>query len=305
VSYGGVDTKSLLDIALEGQSEEYRRKVLELAFKGKIEPTDPIFLILLATGRLEVLIRESPKPEDFELAFTRWMGRINKTLANYERVAMEKQEGQIASAVNSLVRQTELRFVTKILKAQLFYTFILSIVIVLALSTIVQARNRVRSPRSNDINPPSVPIPNTSDQSIMGNRDDAVANGRMNTSFTLTNNGRLTAVTNTRTGVRLKGFTGAVAIVLLDGNKRPIWASNTQSYGVDGCTIGRCNRNDNWSATVPADIMGRVKGYAIIQQHNPTWLRRLGARGDQFIGWLGSDEGKATVKTIVAIAAML
>ena len=108
MSYGAVDTKSLLDIALEGQSEEYRRKVLELAFKGKIEPTDPIFLILLATGRLEVLIQESPKPEDFELAFTRWVGRINKTLATYERVAVEKQEGQIAEAVNSLVRQTEL-----------------------------------------------------------------------------------------------------------------------------------------------------------------------------------------------------
>lgn len=109
MSYGAVDTKSLLDIALEGQSEEYRRKVLELAFKGKIEPTDPIFLILLATGRLEVLIQESPKPEDFELAFNRWVGRINKTLASYERVAVEKQEGQIAEAVNSLVRQTELR----------------------------------------------------------------------------------------------------------------------------------------------------------------------------------------------------
>ena len=109
MSYGAVDTKSLLDIALEGQSEEYRRKVLELAFKGKIEPTDPVFLILLATGRLEVLIQESPKPEDFELAFNRWVGRINKTLASYERVAVEKQEGQIAEAVNSLVRQTELR----------------------------------------------------------------------------------------------------------------------------------------------------------------------------------------------------
>ena len=108
MSYGTVDTKSLLDIALEGQSEEYRRKVLELAFKGKIEPTDPIFLILLATGRLEVLIQESPKPEDFELAFNRWVVRINKTLASYERVAVEKQEGQIAEAVNSLVRQTEL-----------------------------------------------------------------------------------------------------------------------------------------------------------------------------------------------------
>ncbi|WP_019488091.1 DUF6753 family protein [Kamptonema formosum] len=58
---------------------------------------------------MEVLIQESPKPEDFELAFNRWVGRINKTLASYERVAVEKQEGQIAEAVNSLVRQTELR----------------------------------------------------------------------------------------------------------------------------------------------------------------------------------------------------
>ena len=64
----------MLDLALEGQSEEYRRKVLELAFKGKIEPTDPIFLILLATGRLKMLIQESPKPEDFELACDRSVG---------------------------------------------------------------------------------------------------------------------------------------------------------------------------------------------------------------------------------------
>lgn len=67
-----------------------------------------MYLILLATGRLEVLIQESPKPEDFELAFSRWVARINKTLATYERGAVKKQEGQIASAVNSLVRQRKL-----------------------------------------------------------------------------------------------------------------------------------------------------------------------------------------------------
>ncbi|MFB2895134.1 DUF6753 family protein [Aerosakkonemataceae cyanobacterium BLCC-F50] len=108
MSYGAVDTKSLLDIALEGQSEEYKRKVLELAFKGKIEPTDPIFLILLATGRLEMLIRESPKPKDFELVCDRFLAQINKTLTTYERVAIEKQEEQIAKAINSLMRQTKL-----------------------------------------------------------------------------------------------------------------------------------------------------------------------------------------------------
>ena len=39
----------------------------------------------------------------------RFLARINKTLATYERVAVEKQEGQIAQAVNSLVRQTKMR----------------------------------------------------------------------------------------------------------------------------------------------------------------------------------------------------
>lgn len=36
------------------------------------------------------------------------MGRVDKTVANYEQVALEKQERQIAEAVNSLVRQREL-----------------------------------------------------------------------------------------------------------------------------------------------------------------------------------------------------
>jgi hypothetical protein len=47
-----------------------KQKVLELAFKGKIEPRDAILLILWA-GRWEALIQKSPKPEDFELAFDR------------------------------------------------------------------------------------------------------------------------------------------------------------------------------------------------------------------------------------------
>lgn len=138
---------------------------------------------------------------------------------------------------------------------------------------------------------------------ITGDRDDAVASGRMRTSFTLTADGKLTAVTNTRTKVKLKGFTGAASIILVDANRQPIWASSVHSYGVDGCVIGRCNRNDNWSENVPSDIMGRVRGYAILQQHNPTW--RVFGRGEQFLRWLNSSEGKATISTIATIAAML
>ncbi len=147
---------------------------------------------------------------------------------------------------------------------------------------------------------------------ITGNRKDSVANGRMPTSFTLNSNGQLTAVTNTSTGVQLAGFTGGVSIILLDNNKQPIWASKVHKYGVDGCLngvdgclIGTCNHNDNWSDSVPANILSQVRGYAILQQHTPKWLKLAGQRGEQFLRWLNSDEGKATVSSIVAIASML
>lgn len=140
---------------------------------------------------------------------------------------------------------------------------------------------------------------------ITGDRDDKVANGRMRTSFTLSADGTLTAVTNTRTGVQLAGFTGGASIILLDGNKQPIWASSVHRYGVDGCMIGTCNRNDNWSDSVPSDILSQVKGYSILQQHEPKWLNLVGEKGEKFLGWLRSDEGKATISTILTVAAML
>lgn len=140
---------------------------------------------------------------------------------------------------------------------------------------------------------------------ITGERDDAVANGRMRTSFTLNSSGQLTAVTNTRTKVKLAGFTGGSSIILLNVNRQPIWASSVHRYGVDGCLIGICNRNENWSESVPPNILSQVRGYAILQQHNPKWLSLVGQRGEQFLRWLNSDEGKATVSTVVTIAAML
>jgi hypothetical protein len=138
---------------------------------------------------------------------------------------------------------------------------------------------------------------------ITGDKENGVANGRMRTSFSLNTDGTLTAVTNTRTGVQLAGFTGAVSIILVDENRQLIWASDVHSYGVDGCLIGRCNRNDNWSENVPPEIMSRVRGYAILQQHEPKW--RLFDKGEQFLRWLNSDEGKATLTTVATIIAML
>jgi len=68
---------------------------------------------------------------------------------------------------------------------------------------------------------------------IMGNRDDAVANDRMGTSFTLTNNGRLTAVTNTRTMVTsLLGNSNISEIVTkLQTQQQPILVSVSPNWG--------------------------------------------------------------------------
>ncbi len=140
---------------------------------------------------------------------------------------------------------------------------------------------------------------------ITGEKDNSVANGGMRTSFTLNSDGQLTAVTNTRTKVKLAGFTGGVSIILLNADRQPIWASEVHRYGVDGCLVGTCNRNDNWNDSVPPDILRQVRGYSILQQHEPKWLKLAGQKGEQFLRWLNSDEGKATITTIVTIAAML
>ena len=140
---------------------------------------------------------------------------------------------------------------------------------------------------------------------IKGARHDDVAGGHMQTDFSLDAGGTLDAITRTWTNVKLKGFTGSVIVVLTDIDKRPLWASSPRNYGVDGELVGDDDRHDNWSETVPSGIINQIYGYAILQQHDPKWLSLVGDRGEQFLHWLNSDEGKATIATVATIAVML
>ncbi|WP_121970974.1 PQQ-binding-like beta-propeller repeat protein [Leptolyngbya sp. BC1307] len=140
---------------------------------------------------------------------------------------------------------------------------------------------------------------------IKGSRHDDVAGGHMQTDFSLDVGGTLSAVTRTWTNVKLKGFTGSVAVVLTDGDKKLLWALPPRKYGVDGKLVGDNDRHDNWSETVPSGIINQVRGYAILQQHDPKWLSLAGERAEQFLDWLNSDEGKATIETVATIAVML
>ena len=156
------------------------------------------------------------------------------------------------------------------------------------------------------INPSSTPPASPINFPIKGSRyDDIEGGGHMQTDFTLDAGGKLNGVTRWWTNRKLNGFTGSITVVLTDGNKKPLWAMDTKTHGVDGEWIGDDDRHENWDTTVPSGIIGQVRGYAILHQHNPKWLSLVGKRGEQFLKWLNSDEGKATITTIATIAVML
>ncbi len=123
-------------------------------------------------------------------------------------------------------------------------------------------------------------------------KNDVVRKGYMETSFALESDGILNAVTKTWTDVKFAGFTGGVIIALTNADGIAIWATDQQTYGVDGTAIPRkkSSRTENWQAQVPPKILSKVKGYAIIQEHTPR------PRG---LDWITSSEAQQIVKAAV------
>ncbi len=109
---------------------------------------------------------------------------------------------------------------------------------------------------------------------------------RMETSVTISNNGRVDGVTRIWTDKQLKGFTGAVAVVITDSAGNVLHVTVPQSYGVDcrRCP-GSSDRTQQWSDAVPSNVLGRVGGYAIIHTTNPR---------DRWRDWLSTAREAAT-----------
>ena len=132
--------------------------------------------------------------------------------------------------------------------------------------------------------------------------------GLMDTTVTITRNGdgsgHVNAVTHIWEITDLRGFRGSVAVCVLDGNQKPLWISATQTYGVDGKWIGTSDRTENWTDTVPAQVLNQVRFLAIIQKWNPAnafddinrWLQGIGNV---------ANEVAPIVKTVATIASAL
>ena len=113
--------------------------------------------------------------------------------------------------------------------------------------------------------------------------------GYMQTAVTIASSGHLNATTHTWSAKDLEGFHGAVAAVVLDENRRLLWVSNTQNYGVEGKHVplgrGPSDRTDNWNDTIPAQLLSHIHYIAIKQRWNPkpvgpdniaAWLQSVG-----------------------------
>jgi pimeloyl-ACP methyl ester carboxylesterase len=112
---------------------------------------------------------------------------------------------------------------------------------------------------------------------ISADQEDSIHTGKMHSHVSILGNGHLDATTRSWAD-NISGFTGSVAVVVLDQSQRLLWVSGTQVCGVSGFSHRTCD----WSDTVPADKLSQVRYVAIKHKYTPkredlgAWLQGLG-----------------------------
>lgn len=91
--------KQLLDMALEGKPDGFKVKVYEIVRQFKLDASDAAFLMLIATGRLEVLLNEFP--DQFEALFKREIGSLQQEYRKIEQ-RFDHQLAELKGQVQSV-----------------------------------------------------------------------------------------------------------------------------------------------------------------------------------------------------------
>ena len=97
--------ESYLNKLLEGKDADFQRRVLAVAVEHGLSTSDPLFLIMLSTGQLQVLLED--KPSELNQLFQRWSEAIYEHLEKAKRTAVSGQEVEIRSMVNRLIKHCE------------------------------------------------------------------------------------------------------------------------------------------------------------------------------------------------------
>ncbi|MBV6625130.1 MAG: hypothetical protein KI793_19755 [Rivularia sp. (in: Bacteria)] len=97
----------LLAEALKGKSEEFKQRVVDFAFRSGLSKDDPLFLIMVATGQLEVMLEDAPKT--LQVLFKTWNQDLAKNLEIVEQVAVQRQKVAINRAAQALIHESLVR----------------------------------------------------------------------------------------------------------------------------------------------------------------------------------------------------
>ncbi len=88
------ESEILLNRLLSGRSDTFKAQVLEIVYRHHIDPNDPNFQILIATGQLEVLLQSAP--QEFERKFAQLLETLRRTvdtdLKSFQQVVTAEQE---------------------------------------------------------------------------------------------------------------------------------------------------------------------------------------------------------------------
>ena len=100
-----VKNESYLNRLLEGKDADFQRRVLAVAVEHGLSTSDPLFLMMLATGQLQVLLED--KPNELDNLFQRWSEAIYDHLEKAKRTAVLGQEVEIRKMVDRLIKHCE------------------------------------------------------------------------------------------------------------------------------------------------------------------------------------------------------
>ncbi|MGB3651591.1 MAG: DUF6753 family protein [Rivularia sp. (in: cyanobacteria)] len=97
----------LLAEALKGKSESFKTRVLHFANSCGLSQDDPLFLIMIATGQLEVMLEDAP--ETLKVLFKTWNQDLANNLEKVEQVAVQRQKVAINRAAQALIHESLVR----------------------------------------------------------------------------------------------------------------------------------------------------------------------------------------------------
>ncbi|NJL81269.1 MAG: hypothetical protein HC917_25295 [Richelia sp. SM2_1_7] len=97
----------LLTEALKGKSEDFKHRVMDFVGKSGLSKDDPLFLVLVATGQLEVMLEDAP--ETLKVLFKTWNQDLANNLEKVEQVAVERQKVAIDRAAQALIHESLVR----------------------------------------------------------------------------------------------------------------------------------------------------------------------------------------------------